>query len=361
MFANKVKGISRLTHVCRALHYNAAFAFDIDGVLLRTKTPIPGASEALKLLQKEKIPFILLTNGGGTLEEQRAAFISDTLGVPLSPLQIIQSHTPFKQLVPKYEKVLAVGSATVREVAETYGFKNVVHPIDIMRYDRSIAPFSSISTEKLETVSRELPDLATRPFDAVLVFNDSRDWGADIQIVLDVLNSEDGYLNTVRRTHSSKPSVPIYFSNNDLLWANQYSLNRIGQGAFRSTIGTLYSRLNDGHMLEDVGIGKPTKLTYDFAHHVLIDWQKKLDEGNTREKKPGPLPQLGVSPASSPFDKVFMVGDNPASDIIGAHGYGWNSCLVRTGVYQDGDKLPCKPTLIADNVLDAIEAVLEGK
>ena len=29
-----------------------------------------------------------------------------------------------------------------------------------------------------------------------------------------------------------------------------------------------------------------------------------------------------------------MIGDNPASNIIGGNMYGWNTCLVRTGVYQ---------------------------
>lgn len=72
------------------------FAFDIDGVLLRGKNPIPGASEALRLLNNSKIPYILLTNGGGNLESERVNFISEKLKVAISPLQIVQSHTPFK-------------------------------------------------------------------------------------------------------------------------------------------------------------------------------------------------------------------------------------------------------------------------
>lgn len=346
----------------RQIHSDIAFAFDIDGVLLRSKEPIPGASEALKLCQDNKIPFIVLTNGGGTLENQRTAFLSDALQVSLSPSQIIQSHTPFKTLVPKFSKVLAVGSPQVRDVAEAYGFKKVVHPMDIVRYERNIAPFSGTPTERLMEISREIPGLDTEPFDAVLVFNDPRDWGADIQIILDILNSDKGMLNTIRKVGGSKPSVPIYFSNNDLLWANQYKLNRIGQGAFRSVIETLYAELNGGSKLQNTIIGKPTKVTYDFAHHIMQRWKERLSEGETNSGAhvDMPLPSLGVAPETSPFRKVFMVGDNPASDIIGGHNYGWSTCLVRTGVYKDGDPLPCEPTIVADNVLDAVRAAMNS-
>lgn len=353
--------ISRHTRqLSRSLHSDIAFAFDIDGVLLRSKEPIPGASEALKLCQENRVPFILLTNGGGTLENQRTSFLSDTLRVPLSPSQIVQSHTPFKTLVPKFKKVLAVGSPSVRDVAETYGFEKVVHPMDIVRYDRNIAPFSGTTSERLMEISQEAPGLDTEPFEAVLVFNDPRDWGADIQIILDILNSDKGMLNTIRQEATSVPSVPIYFSNNDLLWANQYKLNRIGQGAFRSVIETLYAELNGGISLQDTVIGKPTKVTYDFAHHVLLRWREHLLKSEAAHSAPieMPLPALGVAPESSPFRKVFMVGDNPASDIIGGHNYGWSTCLVRSGVYKDGDSLPCKPTIVADNVLDAVRTAL---
>jgi len=34
-----------------------------------------------------------------------------------------------------------------------------------------------------------------------------------------------------------------------------------------------------------------------------------------------------------------MIGDNPAGDIKGANQMGWESILVRTGVYKSGDAL----------------------
>lgn len=338
---------------------NVAFAFDIDGVLLRGKNPIPGAGDALRLLNQNKIPYLLLTNGGGYLEKERTDFISKVLNVDISPLQIVLSHTPYKALVNKYERILAVGTENVRKVAETYGFRDVVHQTDILRYNRSIAPYSGITNEQLEKYSKAIPNIADKRFDAVLVFNDPHDWAADIQVISDALNSQDGYLDTVRSYKDSKPSIPIYFCNQDLLWANEYHLNRFGQGAFRLINRRLYSALNDGLPLTDYAIGKPTKLTYDFAHQVLIDWYGKLinNETSSLEQR---LPTLGLAPEKSPFQHVYMVGDNPASDIIGAQNYGWNSCLVRTGVYQDGTPLgEVKPTMIVNNVYDAVRRVVD--
>lgn len=339
---------------------NIAFAFDIDGVLLRSKTPIPGASEALKLLHDRKVPFILLTNGGGQLEEQRVSFISKALNVPLSPLQIVLSHTPYKGLVNKYDRILAVGTPSVRKVAESYGFKDVVHQTDILRYRRDIAPFSGLSAEQLQEYSRDIPNIDSKRFDAVLVFNDPHDWGADIQIISDAINSSNGMLNTLRDKPSSQPSIPIYFSNQDLLWANSYTLNRFGQGAFRHLVRKLYAELNAGLPLEDHTLGKPTKLTYDFAHHVLIDWRKKLLANDTASQAQA-LPVLGQPPKETPFQDVYMVGDNPASDIIGAQQYGWKSCLVRTGVYRDGVPLDhVKPTMIVNDVYEAVTQALNA-
>lgn len=340
---------------------NIGFAFDIDGVLLRSKSPIAGAGDALRLLSDNKIPYILLTNGGGQLEEERADFISKTLGVAISPLQVVLSHSPYKALVDNYERILAVGTPSVRRVAEHYGFKDVVHLTDIIRYNRDITPFSGMSDEQLFEYSKEIPDIDTKKFDAVLVFNDPHDWAADIQIISDAINSENGMLNTLRKETSCKPSIPIYFSNRDFLWANRYSLNRFGQGAFRSLVRQLYSEMNNNLPLEDCTIGKPTKLTYDFAHHVLINWREKLLTGNTSDTRQI-LPTLGVEPEVSPFDDVFMVGDNPASDIIGAQEYGWKSCLVRTGVYRDGSRLGnIKPTMVVDNVFEAVTNALESE
>jgi len=83
--------------------------------------------------------------------------------------------------------------------------------------------------------------------------------------------------------------------------------------------------------------GKPSSLTYDFLKTMLRDH---------------PDCQGGLS-------NIYMVGDNPASDIAGANGAGWKSILVRTGVYRGHREPSAKPTVILDDALDAVRWALE--
>ncbi len=85
-------------------------ARSVDGVLVRQQDPIPRAREALLFLQRQCIPFILLTNGGGKTEAERVEELSGILGVPLDPSVLIQSHTPFASMNDrKRSTVLVVG------------------------------------------------------------------------------------------------------------------------------------------------------------------------------------------------------------------------------------------------------------
>jgi Haloacid dehalogenase-like hydrolase len=65
-----------------------AFAFDIDGVLMLGSNPIPAGVRAMQLLSERRIPFILLTNGGGKWEEDRVAELSERLGVNVPPSSV---------------------------------------------------------------------------------------------------------------------------------------------------------------------------------------------------------------------------------------------------------------------------------
>jgi ribonucleotide monophosphatase NagD (HAD superfamily) len=58
---------------------------------------------------------------------------------------------------------------------------------------------------------------------------------------------------------------------------------------------------------------------------------------------------------------IYMIGDNPQSDIIGGNMYGWNTCLVRTGVYQgegNDNENPANFGVFA-NVLEAVTTALK--
>jgi ribonucleotide monophosphatase NagD (HAD superfamily) len=62
--------------------------------------------------------------------------------------------------------------------------------------------------------------------------------------------------------------------------------------------------------------GKPERLTFDYAESLFK--QKAEEEG------------LEII-------NYYMIGDNPEGDIEGANRKGWNSILVRTGLYQGLD------------------------
>lgn len=318
-----------------------SFAFDIDGVLLRSSKSIPGATDALKLLKKHKIPFILLTNGGGLSETTRTKHLSQHLGVEISTKQFIQSHTPF-QLHKNYQNVLVCGGIldACRQVAKGYGFPEVTIPFDILATDSAIWPYHALTTEEKSIAQ----PLSKAPIDAIYVFHDPCDWGLDSQIIIDILLSQDGVIGTRQPEGQYKQTVPIYFSNPDLLWANAYAHSRFGQGAFQILIEGLYKAIT-GNSLISTTIGKPSRTTYEYAAKVLAEYQKH---------------DLAINQTQA--GTVYMVGDNPLSDIQGANDFGWTSMLVKTGVFKGSKHEGVKGTIPAhycvDDVMEAVNTAL---
>ncbi|KAI0143809.1 HAD-superfamily subfamily IIA hydrolase [Xylariaceae sp. FL1272] len=345
-----------------------AFAFDIDGVLLHVAKPIPGASDTLKYLQKEGIPFILLTNGGGKHERERVAELSDKLGVELSIENFVQSHTPFQQLVHqpwsenskhlKDKNILVTGSdaSKSRLIAEAYGFQSVITPADILVAHPTIYPFEPLLDSHYKATARPLPEPNPK-IDAIFVFNDPRDWSLDTQIIMDLLLSKEGVLGTYSPKNGKKQwqqdgQPPLYFSNPDLFWSASYHLPRFGQGAFQAALAGMWAKITEGRELKSTIIGKPYNRTYAYAENVLTKWRERS------------------GPVTTPLRRVYMVGDNPESDIRGANnrntqnGRGhhseaveWYSILVKTGVWdRERDGWPkYKPSEIVDDVSKAVE------
>lgn len=196
---------------------NVAFIFDIDGVLVHGDRVIPEGAKTLEILNGQnelglKIPHIFLTNGSGKPEAERCAQLSKILNSPISTKQFIQSHTPMSALAEYYSTVLVVGGEgyRCREVAEKYGFKDVVVPNDIVAWDESIAPYRTFGT--WERASARPRDFSKHNIDAILVFSDSRDYATDAQIIMDLLQSENGRLGTKAKDPVSQ-RIPIYFSH----------------------------------------------------------------------------------------------------------------------------------------------------
>jgi HAD superfamily hydrolase (TIGR01456 family) len=372
----------------------------IDGVLLRSAVPIPGASQSIAYLQQHQIPFILLTNGGGKHESERVSDISKFLALPtpLTTKNFIQSHTPIADFLHSFphhssggglaaeSTVLVVGGEgdKCRRVAESYGFQNVITPGDVFVAHPEIWPFSRVFSAYYNGFARPLPrpinptsPSSSLKIDAVFVFHDPRDWALDTQIILDILLSNSGILGTVSTKNGDKNlpnngyqqdnQPPLYFSNPDLLWAAGYHLPRLGQGGFQHALEGVWQRLTNGVELKSTVMGKPSSLTYSFAEKRLRSYRRGLiRQHNGAQVRKGELPEL---------KKVYMVGDNPESDIMGAnnynspHGTEWVSVLVKTGVFRetDGEKgrydfkarPELKPKVVVEDVKNAVNWALK--
>lgn len=67
---------------------NFGLLFDIDGVLVRGRLPIPAAKKAFEKLVDSQgqfvVPVVFVTNAGNCLRQKKADQLSHILGVPVS-------------------------------------------------------------------------------------------------------------------------------------------------------------------------------------------------------------------------------------------------------------------------------------
>ena len=203
----------------------------------------------------------------------------------------------------------------------------------------------------------------------MFVYNDPRDFALDAQLVLDLLLSHQGYLGT-QSSLNARQDLPncgyqqdgqpqLTFANPDLLWAAKWHLPRLGSGGFKAALEGLWRAITAGKAELKVTMGgKPSTQTFEFAEEQLLGHRQQL-LGAAKHK-------LG---SDERMDTVYMVGDNPASDIVGANRFRsprstkWNSILVRSGVFA-GESPPgedFRPKAIVDDVFDAVNWGLENE
>ncbi|KAI1168881.1 HAD-like domain-containing protein [Nemania serpens] len=345
------------------------FVFDVDGVLVKGSEALPAARETIKMLQKEHLPFILLTNGGGHTEEAHVALISERLGVTISKDQFVQSHTPFLDLVPQYQdrNILVLGGCNngIRDIARTYGFRKVFTSSDLMQHFKHIHPFPEMTrlqhSENAVKTSGTPPGVKGEEIAAILVWSSPRDWCLDLQVIHDLLLSSNGTFGE-KSAKAGDVSLPnngflqdgqpkLYFCNPDFEWATQHAQPRFAQGAFIRALEGIWNYSTNGKgILEYSTIGKPTRAAFQYGERMLRRYNDRLNK---------------INGTSNQIKSVYMVGDNPQSDITGANNYQsafdieWKSVLVETGVYVAGTVPAHKPSHIARNVQDAVKWAIE--
>ncbi len=262
----------------------------------------------------------------------------------VSPGQFICGHTPMREMAEQYNTVLVVGGEgeKCRQVAEGYGFKDVVTPGDIIKDNPDTTPFRRLTKDEHD--NSRVRNYAEVKIEAIFVFADSRDWAGDQQIILDLLMSKGGYLGSRSETFDEGP--PVFFSHNDVIWSASHDLTRLGMGALRCSLEAMYKAVT-GMELQTTAFGKPQVGTFQFATRLLQQWRKHTH---------------GID---APPETVYFVGDTPESDIRGTNEFNqtsentWYSILVRTGVFQEGTKPKFAPKATVDNVLDAVNHGIE--
>ncbi|KAJ7140251.1 HAD-like domain-containing protein, partial [Mycena crocata] len=315
-----------------------AFAFDIDGVLIHGPSVLPEAKRALAILNGHnkhgiKIPYILMTNGGGLSEENRCVKLSKELGVQIHPSQLVQSHTILRSIAHEFadEPVLVLGGVndSVRKVAEGYGYKQAYNSLDVHasnpRQDHAILVVLQV-------------DLTKTRFRAVLVFCDPRNWGLDIQIMIDVLRAKDGVIGA---PYLDEDGVKLVFCNPDLLWRNDFPRHRFGQGVFKEAFQAVFKTMT-GRRYPYTQYGKPTPETYRFATTLL------LARGN----------EMGKNTFHGSMPRIYMIC---LTILKGANAANWESILVHTGVYDPSTGQPPahRPTVELKNVEEAVKWAMQ--
>lgn len=89
------------------------------------------------------------------------------------------------------------------------------------------------------------------PIQAIWVFTDPSDWYLDLQLATDVLVGGGVLGRRMEDVPDEAPQVDLFFSNPDLLWANEHSAPRFGQGAFMTCLEALYTKASGPSPVEN--------------------------------------------------------------------------------------------------------------
>jgi HAD superfamily hydrolase (TIGR01456 family) len=299
-----------------------------------------------------------MTNGGGMREADKASDLSEKLGIPVRPEQILLAHTPYKQYVDQYRKdrVLIMGHDGCAQLAKEYGFTGACSVQSLIDEDPRLSPYVPGTSKRSDDAAP--PSNESADFKAVFIFHDPMNWAVEMQVLSDVLlgRKKPG----APLGSGSRQQIPLYSSNADLVYSSPYECPRYTQGAFitgfrsifEAYIGSKEPRLVISYT------GKPFAIQYRSAEQMLFHAAAFNGDSSIA---PDSLP----SPTGQGW-QFFGVGDNPAADIRGANlaGPNWKSILVQSGVYKGGDVQPqetCegdRADHVCAGVVEAIDYIL---
>jgi len=342
-----------------------AIVTDIGGVLLRHKTAIPKVPDTVRLLKtklkdldpqqfpndESRIPFLCLTNDGEHLEKVKAEFLNGVLGLEkenekFTSDDVLVNFTALRPVMKDYQDRLVIvsGDGDMHKTAKECGLTKFITleeysclhpnmvPVSKLAKSGSVEEMRKIIGERLNISDQSVFDKALQVH-AIFILNDPPYWYEYTQIICDLLTTHNG--NVAEKLPNQIPDqhIPIYTTNNDLVYPGPYHLPRFTLGAFTECLKHIYKQ----YFHKDLHVnlyGKPYETTFKYA-------EKYLHELANRE-----------------LSNIYMIGDNPHGDVRGAKKLGWRTILVETGVFQKYDGIENDPTDPADYVVkDFNEAI----
>ena len=209
-------------------------ALDISGVLKAGKVPIEGAREVLNLLTTPlcklnslrfgkmnfHLPFVLLSNGGGVLEEDKAEELNELFKLDkdhkLTKQQIILSNTPFKEMVNLYstKNILLSGSGNISKIAESYGFRDslTLEEYSCLFPQLCLLAIKGRGFQKANILKERVlkkwninkdPEIFPQ-IKAIFLLSTPTIWEENIQLISDFLISKDGIPGSIRTKNESQ-------------------------------------------------------------------------------------------------------------------------------------------------------------
>ncbi|XP_070594664.1 haloacid dehalogenase-like hydrolase domain-containing 5 isoform X2 [Erythrolamprus reginae] len=263
--------------------------FDIDGVLVRGRTPIPAARKAFQKLVNSQgqllVPVVFVTNAGNCLCQKKADQLSHVLEVPISKEQVMMSHSPLRMFRRYHDQcVLVSGQGPLLDIAkqlrETYPL------LDMVDNDRR--------PKVLHLPTMEFPKI-----EAVILFGEPVRWETNLQLIIDVLLTNGYPGNPYQRTY---PHIPVLACNMDLMWAAEAQSPRFGHGTFMVCLENIYKKITGKELKYEALMGKPSEVTYHYAEYLIRS-------------------QASAKQWKSPVQTLYAIGDNLMTDIYGANLY----------------------------------------
>nr|XP_033782498.1 haloacid dehalogenase-like hydrolase domain-containing 5 [Geotrypetes seraphini] len=277
------------------------FLFDIDGVLVRGKTPIPAARKAFQKLVSPLgeflVPVVFVTNAGNCLRQKKADQLTEILGVPISQEQILMSHSPLRMFKQYHNKrVLVSGQGPLLDIAKHLGF---LHPVTIDALQEQFPLLDMVDHSRRPTILPS-PAVDFPKIEAIVLFGEPVRWETNLQLIVDVLLTS-GYPGSAHQ-QISYPHIPLLACNMDLMWMAEAHSPRFGHGIFMVCLENIYKKITGKDLKYEALMGKPSEVTYHYAEYLIRtqaaarDWKK-------------------------PIQTLYAIGDNLMTDIYGANFY----------------------------------------